>query len=75
MKNGNWCPKQAGCEISASDSIYIIDDYIDVKTLQLLKCIKENINVIIITDNKGKNNLNKNQKTKLYKNTAENICS
>jgi hypothetical protein len=44
----------------AKDSIYIIDDYIDVKTLQLLKCIKENINVIIITDNKGKNNLNKN---------------
>ena len=44
----------------AKYSIYIIDDYIDVKTLQLLKCIKENINVIIITDNKGKNNLNNN---------------
>ena len=44
----------------AKDSIYIVDDYIDVKTLQLLKCIKESINVIIITDNKGKNNLNKN---------------
>ena len=44
----------------AKDSVYIIDDYIDVKTLQLLKCIKENINVIIITDNKGKNNLNSN---------------
>lgn len=44
----------------AKDSIYIIDDYIDVKTLQLLKCIKESINVIIITDNKGKNNLNSN---------------
>ena len=42
----------------AKYSIYVIDDYIDVKTLQLLKCIKENINVIIITDNKGKNNLN-----------------
>ena len=41
-------------------SIYIIDDNIDVKTLQLLKCIKENINVIIFTDNKGKNNLNNN---------------
>ena len=38
----------------AKYSIYIIDDYIDVKTLQLLKCIKENINVIIFTDNKGK---------------------
>ena len=44
----------------AKYSIYIIDDYIDVKTLQLLKCIKENINVIIFTDNKGKNNLNFN---------------
>ena len=44
----------------AKYSIYIIDDYIDVKTLQLLKCIKENINVIIFTDNKGKNNLNNN---------------
>ena len=44
----------------AKYSIYITDDYIDVKTLQLLKCIKENINVIIFTDNKGKNNLNKN---------------
>ncbi len=44
----------------AKYSIYIADDYIDVKTLQLLKCIKENIKVIIFTDNKGKNNLNKN---------------
>ena len=44
----------------AKYSIYIIDDYIDVKTLQLLKCIKENINVIIFTDNKGKYNLNNN---------------
>ena len=44
----------------AKYSIYIIDDYIDIKTLQLLKCIKENINVIIFTDNKGKNNLNNN---------------
>ena len=44
----------------AKYSIYIIDDYIDVKTLQLLKCVKENINVIIFTDNKSKNNLNNN---------------
>ena len=40
-------------------SIYIIDDYIDVKTLQLLKVCKVNINIIIITDNKAKNNINK----------------
>ena len=44
----------------AKYSIYIIDDYVDVKTLQLLKCIKENINVFIFTDNKGKNTLNNN---------------
>ena len=44
----------------ARHSIYVIDDYIDVKTLQLLKCCESNINIIIITDNKGKNNLNSN---------------
>ena len=44
----------------AKSSIYIIDDYIDVKTLQLLKCCNSNIDIIIITDNKGKNNLNSN---------------
>ena len=44
----------------AKSSIYIIDDYIDVKTLQLLKCCNSNIEIIIITDNKGKNNLNSN---------------
>ena len=44
----------------AKSSIYIIDDYIDVKTLQLLKCCNSNINIIIFTDNKGRNNLNSN---------------
>ena len=39
-------------------SIYIIDDYIDVKTLQLLKICKVNVNIIIITDNKANNNIN-----------------
>ncbi len=43
----------------AKHSVYIIDDYIDIKTLQLLKCCNSNINIIIFTDNKGKNNLNK----------------
>ena len=42
----------------AKSSIYIIDDYIDVKTLKLLKCCNSNINIIIITDNKGRNSLN-----------------
>ena len=44
----------------ANKSIYIIDDYIDIKTLQLLKCSKDNIDIIIFSDNKGKNNLNNN---------------
>ena len=44
----------------AKKSIYVIDDYIDVKTLQLLKCCNDNINITIITDNKGRNNLNSN---------------
>ena len=44
----------------AKHSVYVIDDYIDVKTLQLLKCCNPNIDIIIFTDNKGKNNLNSN---------------
>lgn len=44
----------------ANSSIYIIDDYIDIKTLQLLKCCKNNIKIIIFSDNKSKNNLNNN---------------
>ena len=41
----------------AKKSIYIIDDYIDIKTLQLLKCIKNNVEIIIFSDNKSKNSL------------------
>ena len=44
----------------ANKTIYIIDDYIDVKTLQLLKSAKENIEIIILSDNKSRNNLNSN---------------
>ena len=44
----------------AKYSIYVIDDYISVKTLQLLKVCNDNINIIIITDNKAHNNLNSN---------------
>ena len=43
----------------AKSSIYIIDDYIDIKTLQLLKSANKNINIVIISDNRGDNNLNK----------------
>ena len=42
----------------AEKSIYIIDDYIDIKTLQLLKLCKAEINIVIITDNKAKNRIN-----------------
>ena len=44
----------------ANHSIYIIDDYIDIKTLQLLKVCDSKIEIIIISDNKAKNNLNRN---------------
>ena len=44
----------------AKDSIIVVDDYIDIKTLQLLKIAKEEVKIIIISDNKGKNNINKN---------------
>ena len=57
----------------AKYSIYIIDDYIDVKTLQLLKCINSTINIIVITDNKGKNNLNSNFINDFFKDTGFNI--
>ena len=42
----------------AKYSVFVIDDYIDIKTLQLLKCCNHNIEIIIFTDNKGRNNLN-----------------
>ena len=44
----------------AKKSIYIIDDYINVKTLQLLKVCSSNIDIIIISDNKARNNINQN---------------
>jgi hypothetical protein len=43
----------------AKHSIYIIDDYIDIKTLQLLKCCNSNVKVIIFSDNKAKNGITK----------------
>ncbi len=44
----------------AKRTIYVIDDYIDIKTLQLLKCCNSNVEIILFTDNKGKNDLNSN---------------
>ena len=57
----------------ATKSIYIIDDYIDVKTLQLLKVSKAEIEIIIFTDNRGQNNLNKNFVKDFISDTGFNI--
>ena len=43
----------------AKHSIYIIDDYIDIKTLRLLKVCPSNLEVIIFSDNKATNSLSK----------------
>lgn len=42
----------------AKSSVIIIDDYIDVKTLQLLKAVKRGVSIAIVTDNKAQNNIN-----------------
>ena len=57
----------------ATKSIYIIDDYIDVKTLQLLKVCKAEIEIIIFSDNRGQNNLNKNFVKDFISDTGFNI--
>ena len=41
----------------AKQSIYLIDDYIDVKTIQLLKSSNNGISIIVFSDNKTKNSL------------------
>ena len=41
----------------AKKSILIVDDYIDIKTLELLKSAKEGAEIVIATENKPKNNL------------------
>lgn len=41
----------------AERSLYIVDDYIDIKTLSLLKVCKPNIEIIIFSDNKARNKL------------------
>ena len=56
----------------AKNSIYIIDDYIDIKTLLLLKCCN-GIEIIIFTDNKAKNSINKSFINDFKKDTGVNI--
>ena len=46
---------------SAKKSIYVIDNYIGLKTLELLRAAKDNVEVIIFSDNvKNKDTLTKN---------------
>lgn len=42
----------------AKRSILLIDNYIDVKTLQLLKSSRKGLEIIIFSDNKARNSLN-----------------
>lgn len=49
----------------AKQSIFVIDDYINIDTLSMLKKKKSNIDVIIFTDNKG------NSRTNLQKREME----
>ena len=57
----------------ANKSIYIIDDYIDIKTLQLLKSVKDDIEIMIFSDNKSRNNLNSNFINDFINDTGFNI--
>ena len=41
----------------AKQSVWVIDDYIDVKTIQLLKSCKSGIHITVFSDNKAKNSL------------------
>ena len=41
----------------AKYTLYIIDDYIGLKTLQLLKACKQNVDIKIFSDNKAKNKI------------------
>lgn len=54
----------------AEKTISIVDDYIDVKTLQLLKVCDPQIKITIISDNKAKNKLNQDFITDFKKDTS-----
>lgn len=57
----------------ANKSIYIIDDYIDIKTLELLKSCNDNISIIVFSNNKAKNNLSINIVNDFINDTKMNI--
>ena len=58
----------------AKKSIIIIDDYIDIKTLKLLKVVNNEIDVLIISDNKAKNSLSKEFINDFIKDTKINLA-
>ena len=58
----------------ARKSIYIIDKYIDVKTLQLLRVCNPNIEIIIFSDNKSKNQITSDFLNDYKNETGLNIC-
>ena len=43
----------------AKTNLIIIDDYLDIKTLQLLRACSQNVTITIFSDNKAKKNLTK----------------
>jgi len=43
---------------TAKHNVLVIDDYIDIKTLNLLRACRENTSIVICSDNKAKNKLN-----------------
>ena len=57
----------------AKKSIYIVDDYIDLKTLQLLKICNPKISITIFSNNKAKNELNQNFIKDFKKDTSINL--
>lgn len=58
---------------SACHSLVIVDDYINIKTLQLLKSIKNNVSVTIVSDNRAKDSLNTNFIDDFIKETGNRI--
>ena len=58
---------------TAKQSVIVIDDYIGIKTLQLLKSCKNDIQVIISSDNKAKNNITSEYLNDFIKDTGINI--
>ena len=57
----------------ASFSIFIVDDYIDIKTLQLLKSCHSSVEVTVFTDNKCKNSITKEFINDFFLDTGINI--